>query len=101
MRHELACAWARRLVCALQGELVLGDTVVPMYVDQSREALDPNKTVRYKVIIFIIFFITSRIDLDLPFDYLMMPHKSHGVSRTALCGVTAGVCWVAHGMGQR
>mmetsp|Transcript_38442 Transcript_38442/g.114036 ORF Transcript_38442/g.114036 Transcript_38442/m.114036 type:complete len:670 (-) Transcript_38442:645-2654(-) len=27
-----------------RGELRLGDTVVPMYVDQSREALDPNKT---------------------------------------------------------
>ena len=28
------------------GQLQLGDTVVPMYVDQSRDALDPNKTVR-------------------------------------------------------
>jgi hypothetical protein len=28
------------------GQLDLGDTVVPMYVDQSRDALDPNKTVR-------------------------------------------------------
>lgn len=28
------------------GQLALGDTVVPMYVDQSRDALDPNKTVR-------------------------------------------------------
>jgi hypothetical protein len=27
------------------GQLDLGDTVVPMYVDQSRDALDPNKTV--------------------------------------------------------
>jgi hypothetical protein len=28
-----------------QGELEIGDTVVPMYVDQSRDSLDPNKTV--------------------------------------------------------
>ncbi len=27
------------------GGLELGETVVPMYVDQSRDALDPNKTV--------------------------------------------------------
>ena len=27
------------------GALELGETVVPMYVDQSRDALDPNKTV--------------------------------------------------------
>lgn len=27
------------------GELELGDTVVPMYVDQSRDELDANKTV--------------------------------------------------------
>ncbi len=29
----------------VQGELTLGDTVVPMYVDQSRDALNPDKTV--------------------------------------------------------
>lgn len=28
------------------GQLELGETVKPMYVDQSREALDGNKTVR-------------------------------------------------------
>lgn len=27
------------------GQLEVGDTVVPMYVDQSRDALDPDKTV--------------------------------------------------------
>lgn len=29
----------------LAGSLELGDTVVPMYVDQSRDALDDNQTV--------------------------------------------------------
>jgi len=29
----------------VQGELEIGETVVPMYVDQSRDVLDPNKTV--------------------------------------------------------
>ncbi|KAF5834104.1 putative ATP-binding component of ABC transporter [Dunaliella salina] len=28
-----------------KGELEIGETVVPMYVDQSRDALDPNRTV--------------------------------------------------------
>lgn len=28
------------------GQLEIGETVSPMYVDQSRDALDPNKTVR-------------------------------------------------------
>jgi ATPase subunit of ABC transporter with duplicated ATPase domains len=28
------------------GNMEKGETVVPMYVDQSRDALDPNKTVR-------------------------------------------------------
>lgn len=32
------------------GQLELGDTVVPMYVDQSRDALDPNKTVSQRLL---------------------------------------------------
>lgn len=28
------------------GTIEIGDTVVPMYVDQSRDALDADKTVR-------------------------------------------------------
>ncbi len=39
-----------RLIMGLEkpdnGALSLGDTVAPMYVDQSRDALDDNKTVR-------------------------------------------------------
>lgn len=41
----------------LQGTLELGETVVPMYVDQSREALDPNKAVSrqgYKVACLLV-----------------------------------------------
>lgn len=33
----------------LKGELVLGETVVPMYVDQSRDALDDEKTVYQEI----------------------------------------------------
>lgn len=40
------CACSSHVLLYVQGELVLGDTVVPMYVDQSRDALDGEKTVR-------------------------------------------------------
>ncbi|MEW5304460.1 MAG: hypothetical protein WDW36_007070 [Sanguina aurantia] len=33
----------------LKGELILGETVVPMYVDQSRDALDDEKTVYQEI----------------------------------------------------
>jgi energy-coupling factor transporter ATP-binding protein EcfA2 len=33
------------------GSLDVGDTVVPMYVDQSRDALDPDKSVRHGLVL--------------------------------------------------
>eukprot|EP00967_Tisochrysis_lutea_P075562 scaffold101863_cov21-Tisochrysis_lutea.AAC.1 len=87
------------LLClpCFQGELEIGETVVPMYVDQSRDALDPNRTVRMDVLFVAVEVHEVSTDVLDPNRMIMKPWnrgslcESASAERGQLCNLSGSL----------